>query len=1295
MKLKFLLLFLFVIGYGALVNAQTKPYKNLIITEARFTYVPDNYVELTNMGNETVDLSEFELGSIIYWNTPWNPEEGRYLMLPKKMLAPGKSFLIANGYEANPKMWLIDPLNFQERITKIEFWTLADMILHQSEGNSTVGDSITPNRRTLAAWDGYGNCLYLRHHFIRDTDGLKDSMIVDQVGGVFDSPTGQNYGKAYDVAGVKNATETTVLIRKNSIKTGLSEFSSTEANAEAAKSSFNLGRGLDLKDSEWIPVPYLGGMGDSWRAVFWTAGNQVDAKLDENTLVSKSGKVKVDLDKATITVPWGVRNDDSLMFQFQRKPGLAWHYDYAPTTEDSAYISARSGDVLTIYVCGNEATIKKFTIIVNDPTPSDNIVIPKNWYDYKRMRAGTGAYNDIHVTDGVSGMDSISRVEFATRVDTLFRYLEKAPKASWKIIPKSGVERPEIANGDLLRVTSENGKVKDYFIKVHNYVASENKFLSSITWPDIPDYFKGDIAKSFGWAGDTIPGFSPSIYSYIVKIPNGYGGIPALNFTRQQLSSRVVVNRAKSLNGSAADRTVTFTVTAENNTDVNVYTVVFEKDKDPLTIQPLKAEPYISRLVWGDGYGSGSWVEFYNPGTEPLDMSNYMVMAGYGGTATVFNLFNTADTWGNAYRKYVPGRKWQDEANWAVQPRILETDLAVNPIVYPHDVFVLSSLPGDQATWELYGKQADVNLRGGMNPWGFNVGLGNAAMTWSNGTYFLLKITNDSVKSGLKPVTDIRDFKLIDVFGNGPEQVDWVFEGIPLAINTPTSYTRKPNIYKGNTEFNGSFGTTTVPSEWIMTDMFYYIALKYPAPEEYFVPSGIGSHIMNDVTYYLSTVTSNKYKVSPGYSKKETIKGITTGTTVTGFYNNLVKADEKQTLKVKSVTTGLELALTAAVSKGDSLIVLSADSVNTSKYILDVTANGLSADALLTSATYTINATGATGTITGFEQGTLLKQIVAGVVVPTGATLTLTDQNDAYMTLTKLNYDSAYVNVIATDNVYFEVVAENGTTKILYQLMPNSNPNDAYLTSDVYSVDQSASLVQFVPTGTTVQSLLSSVYPAPGATVVVYDKAGFVRDLGSIYRDDKLVVTSKDGTTTKVYYLSMLNFKVNTYLAYVTSTVYKVDQLGLTIKLPTTTAALAEFYSKLNPSYGASLMVIDKNGNPSGNSLVSVGDRLQVIAADNVTTTIYEIGTTVGVSSLDNNEMIKMYPNPTTDRVVINGLAKGNRVRVFNATGVTLRDVTVNNSTEYVSLAAQPAGIYVFVISSGEKFINIQKIIKK
>jgi hypothetical protein len=305
----------------------------------------------------------------------------------------------------------------------------------------------------------------------------------------------------------------------------------------------------------------------------------------------------------------------------------------------------------------------------------------------------------------------------------------------------------------------------------------------------------------------------------------------------------------------------------------------------------------------------------------------------------------------------------------------------------------------------------------------------------------------------------------------------------------------------------------------------------------------------------------------------------------------------------------------------------------------------------------------------------------------------VTDANDAYMSLLKLNYDSAYVNVYATDKVYFEVVAENGTTKVRYQLKPTINASDAFVTSDVYSIDQFASLIQFVPAGTSAMSLLSNVTPATGATVKVFDKAGFERTVADIYKDDKLVVTSADGKNTKAYYFSMLNFNVNKYLAYVISDDYVIDQIKFVVKVPSTGIDIATFMAKLYPSFGAKLTILDKAGVPSNLTKLASFDKLLVTAADNSTTATYKIEFATSVSPTES--AITMYPNPTTDRVVINGLSIGNRVRVFNAVGVTLRDVTVDNATEYVNLSTQPAGIYVFVISDGEKHINIQKIVKK
>ena len=1296
MKLKLLLLFLFVVSSGIVLHAQTKkPYNNLIITEAKLNRPEFNYAEITNQGTETINLKNFYFGKIDPWTAPWasnNASNGS--MLPDKELAPGQSFVIATRTDYEQYMWTINPTKYRERVTKPELYKLADLFVDLGESGPAALDVVTSWNNVLGSWGGR-DCLFLRHHYMLEDGITKDSMVIDQVNGMFTGENGNRIdGNAVDVAGTINATGNSVLIRKNSVKTGIQEFSSNVANIDAAKLQFGNNKGLDLGDSEWIPVPILGNESDyelePWRAVFWTVGNSVDAKLDATALVSKTGKAKVDLTAGTITVPWGIRNKDSIMYQFNRKPGLAWKYDLAGTTADSAFISARTGDKLTVYACGDVPAIKEFSITVLPATADDNIVIPKNSFNYTRMIFGKilRVYSGYRVTDGVKAMDTISNVDFATRVDTLFKYLEKAPNASWKIKFKDGIDKPEIKNGDILSVTSGSGKVKDYFLKLEKFFPSNDAYLSSITWPDMPSYFRGAVAESYGWAGDTIPGFIQSKFDYIVKIPLEYNGIPALVFTKQQLDSRVVVARAKTLEGTPEERTVTYTVTAESDTIVNVYTVRFEKEKDNADIQPNKAEPFISQFVWNDEW-TRDWIEIVNPGTEPLDLSHYMIIRG--NDANVLTWWNGTGDFGNAWKKYVPGKKWQDDANWQVQPRILETDLAVNAIVYPGDVFVMAANSGN-GSWNYYKNEADVNFATNRNPWGLTFG-SNPVSSWY-GLVYLYKIENDSVINGLKPATDVNDFTLIDCWGQGDWNA-WKVGGVNQG--QLVGYTRKPNIYKGNPVLKASFGTTWDDCEWIARDRAYFDKLGIGWPLDiYKICDGLGSHIMNDITIYRSTVSSKMYKVSSGYSMNETIKGLTTGTTVTGFYGNILKANELQTLKVKSAANGAELAEAALLSKGDTLVVLSADSTNISKYILDVTVGGLSSNAVLTSAKYTVAVTGSTGTISGIKQREKLKTVYDAVIVPAGASLTITDANDAYMSLLKLNYDTAYSDVIATDKIYFEVVAENGTTKILYQLKPTTNLSDAYVTSDVYSVDQFASLIQFVPGGTSVNSLIANVVPAAGAKIVVFDKAGFERTTGDVYRDDKLVVTSADGKTTKAYYFSMLNLSksgINNYFAFVISDDYWVDQVNYEITGPAT-PSISAFRDKLYPSFGATLSVIGKDGKVNSTGTFNKGDKLLVTAADGLTTATYNIS--VITKAIDvNAETIKMYPNPTDGRVIVQGLAKGNRVRVINAAGITLRDVIVDNSTDYVSLAAQPAGIYVFVISNGDQFINIQKIVKK
>ncbi len=177
------------------------------------------------------------------------------------------------------------------------------------------------------------------------------------------------------------------------------------------------------------------------------------------------------------------------------------------------------------------------------------------------------------VSDNKSVMDTIQAanyrgITFASRVDTLFKYLEKAPAATWEIVWVDGNARTDLKTGDKLKVTAENGDVKEYFIKVDQYRPSHNAYLSSITWPDIPEDYKG----IFGWLGDTIPNFVPTKFEYKVQVPIDVPGIPALVGKNENANGKLAVNRALSLEGAIPDRTVTINTTAEDDTTVLTYT---------------------------------------------------------------------------------------------------------------------------------------------------------------------------------------------------------------------------------------------------------------------------------------------------------------------------------------------------------------------------------------------------------------------------------------------------------------------------------------------------------------------------------------------------------------------------------------------------------------------------------------------------------------------------------------------------------------------------------------------------
>ena len=138
----------------------------------------------------------------------------------------------------------------------------------------------------------------------------------------------------------------------------------------------------------------------------------------------------------------------------------------------------QTGDVLQLKSFGNTMQTKDLAITVSAPASDMNKAFPVR---------STGLYDNLdptsiivikgtryYVTDNMPTIDTIGNVPFATRVDTLFKYIEWASNASAEIIWKDGSERVDLMNGDILEVTAENGSKKQYYIDVLDYVMSDD-----------------------------------------------------------------------------------------------------------------------------------------------------------------------------------------------------------------------------------------------------------------------------------------------------------------------------------------------------------------------------------------------------------------------------------------------------------------------------------------------------------------------------------------------------------------------------------------------------------------------------------------------------------------------------------------------------------------------------------------------------------------------------------------------------------------------------------------------------
>ncbi len=1310
MKRSVLLLILVLFGSYLTVSAQEDTIRSLVISEIRMDLSFNAYVEITNMGDSALDLGQFTFTGVSNWNNWWQAPDDREWRYPAGvMLEPGDSWTIGQLFDFRKEMTEKYP-SFFYPFHKEELEAIVDQGVHRVEpgwanGFPLVNDSAAARgSQCLYVWQGGLGAFYLQW---KNTEGT-DSAAVDQVNlvldGPFEDPTSNPITPHRDVAGVTLATSTHTLVRK---------FSVTEGNMDWFNAAGN-----DLAESEWMPIPNLSTAAQEYdRALFWTVDNHGDYNLDENTLTSTNPDVVVDYAAKTISVPWGFRNNDSVMYEMERKPGVAWHYSFSPEREDSAHNSVRLGDTLTIYVCGSDLDVAHFAMIPRDPEAGANIVVPKNGIDWE------SPYNEYIVQRGKLfevttelAMDTIYDVPFGTRQDTILFYMEKPPAASWEFVLLNDEERADVKTGDLLRVTAENGNVKDYYIKTDIYQASSNALLASIRWPDIDEF----TYDAFGWVGDTIPNFSSGSDLFTVKVPYYTEGIPHLVAKPVNVNTTIEVTRPAGLSGSPEARTMTFHCTAEDDSTTFTYKVIFEKEKDPTDLQPFEADPFQSQYSNEAQYENwDNALEIMNPGSGQIDMSHYMMASAASGTSPADVITSFTD-WADRFRKYIPGMKFVDSTDWAVTPGLFTEDLTVNSIVYGGDVFVAASggdrVPDEDGMYHWNEAQFDVNFRDTTNyPWtdprssNFDNPRDGSAVDLWGGNYYLFRIDNDSVYEGLKPATDPQDFTLIDLFGfmDGSDKYDYMNRNNITLVDEPhlkshkAVHFRKPYVFEGKPEgFSEAAKLTNDSSEWYA--LFSDDHLVKPPYDTWGwgeaqrqVMGWLGSHTMDEVTAHMSFVESNTYLVDEGYQGDDLeIVGVVTGTTVEDLITGILKKDEGQTLTVKDAG-GTVITGSTPVPDGGMLEVVSANGENMTSYTLVVTADGLSDDAVLTSTVYEITVAGSVGFITEFPFGTSLRDVVDNVVVPDGASMVVVDDKDFFVPFQQLNYDTVQVPVTATDKIYFEVTAQDQQTMIKYQLLPVTGEGDLFVVSDVYEVDQELSVIRLVPEATNRDVLLSNLTPSAGATLSLLDKFGFERTFGPIYRDDILRVTALDGVTTREYNLVMLGLEeFANYLANVTSDVYTVDQVSMTISEVPGDVDVTTLMSNLVPSTDATMEVLDDQGVArAGSDIVQLGDQVKVTAANGVTVAYYTVETITGIGE-GSGLRLSVYPNPTSGVFRLEGLQPGDHIRIFNAVGEAVLSRVASSASEELSLKDASAGIYVIMVDDGTDSLRKLKLIK-
>ncbi|MCK5028233.1 MAG: T9SS type A sorting domain-containing protein [Bacteroidales bacterium] len=276
------------------------------------------------------------------------------------------------------------------------------------------------------------------------------------------------------------------------------------------------------------------------------------------------------------------------------------------------------------------------------------------------------------------------------------------------------------------------------------------------------------------------------------------------------------------------------------------------------------------------------------------------------------------------------------------------------------------------------------------------------------------------------------------------------------------------------------------------------------------------------------------------------------------------------------------------------------------------------------------------------------------------------------------------------------VSAEDGITEKTYVITVNLPSSDATVSSTAYTVDNGLETITDIPFSVDLATFESNITPATGADFETYEGDGstVAGDLATGY---KVIVTAEDGTTEKIYTitidavstdatLSDLQVSGTTVTDFASGTyAYEVELDAGTTVTPTVTAETTFAYANA---------VIDPATDVNGDTEAKRTTTITVTAEDGTTqdyTILFSVDPT-GINELSTG--FKIYPNPGTGlfKLEMNNISNGDyTVEVYDVIGKVVYKSNITESISNIDLTHMNSGLYYVSVNNGEER-NITKI---